>query len=82
MELIKIERKGKQLNTLERYHIRRISKEGCHINDIYNEARNPIFEALQERTPDSSTYTLLKNTEESSMTKLPDIQRNRRNYIA
>jgi hypothetical protein len=46
MEIIKIERKGKHLNTLERYHIYKISKEGIHMNDMHDETYNPIFEVI------------------------------------
>jgi hypothetical protein len=37
MEIIKIERKGKHLNTLEIYHIYKISKEGIHMNDMHDD---------------------------------------------
>jgi hypothetical protein len=43
-----MERKGNHLNTLERYHIYKSSKENLHMNDTYVDIRNPIFEALQE----------------------------------
>jgi hypothetical protein len=46
MEIIKIERKGEHLNTLERYHVYKISKEGIHMNDMHNETYNPIFEVI------------------------------------
>jgi hypothetical protein len=39
---MKIERKGKHLNTLEKYHIYKISKEKIHMNDTYT----PIFEVI------------------------------------
>jgi hypothetical protein len=61
MKIIKAERKGKHLNTLEGYHIQRISKEGLHMNYIHIEARNPVFETLHEKTLDSSTNTLYKH---------------------
>jgi hypothetical protein len=46
MEIMKIERKGKHLNTLEKYHIYKISKEGIHMNDILEETYNPISEIV------------------------------------
>jgi hypothetical protein len=46
MQIMKIERKGKHQNTLEKYHIYRISKEGIHMNDIHDETYNPIFEVI------------------------------------
>jgi hypothetical protein len=46
MQIMKIERKGRHLNTLEKYHIYRISKEEIHMNDIHDETHNPIFEVI------------------------------------
>jgi hypothetical protein len=46
MEIIKIEIKGKHLNTLERCHIYKISKEGIHMNDMHDETYNSIFEVI------------------------------------
>jgi hypothetical protein len=46
MEIMKIERKGKHLNTLEKYHIHKISKEGIHMNDTHDEIYNPIFDVI------------------------------------
>jgi hypothetical protein len=46
MEIMKIERKGKHLNTWEKYHIYKIIKEGIHMNDIHDEIYNPIFEVI------------------------------------
>jgi hypothetical protein len=40
MEIITIEIKGKHLNTLERCHIYKISKEGIHMNDMHDETHN------------------------------------------
>jgi hypothetical protein len=39
-------RKGKYFNTLERYHIYKISKD--NMNDTCNNTHNPIFETLHE----------------------------------
>jgi hypothetical protein len=44
MEIIKIE----NLNTLEKYHIYKANKEGPIMNDMHNEAQNPIFEVLRD----------------------------------
>jgi hypothetical protein len=46
VEIMKIGRKGKHLNTLEKYHIYKISKEGIHMNDIHDETYNPIYEVI------------------------------------
>jgi hypothetical protein len=36
------------MNTLERYHIHKISKNKLHIDDTYIDTHNPIFEILRE----------------------------------
>jgi hypothetical protein len=48
MKIIITGKKGKHLNTLERYHIYRASKEGIHMNDIHMDTRNSIFQAIKE----------------------------------
>jgi hypothetical protein len=48
MDVVTTGRKGEHLNTLERYHIYRISRDNLHMNDTYNDTHNPIFETLQE----------------------------------
>jgi hypothetical protein len=39
-------RKGKHLNTLEKYHIYEVSKKNLHTNDTNIDTYNPIFEEL------------------------------------
>jgi hypothetical protein len=48
MGIITTAKKGRHLNTLERYHIYKLSKEKLHMNDTYIDTYNPIFEVLQE----------------------------------
>jgi hypothetical protein len=48
MKVLKTEKKGKHLNTLEKYHIYKTSKEGLQMNDTYINIHNPIFEVIQE----------------------------------
>jgi hypothetical protein len=48
MDIIKTERKGKYLNTLEKYYIHRIRKDNLHMNDTHINTYNPIFELLNE----------------------------------
>jgi hypothetical protein len=48
MDVIRNGRKGRHLNTLEKYYIYRISKTNVHLNDIYNETQNPIFQEIYE----------------------------------
>jgi hypothetical protein len=47
MKVLKTEKKGKHLNTLEKYHIYKMSK-GLQMNDTYIDIHNPIFEVIQE----------------------------------
>jgi hypothetical protein len=42
--IIKAGEKSKHLNTLEKYHIYKISKNRLHMNDAYIDIYNPIFE--------------------------------------
>jgi hypothetical protein len=46
MEIRKTERKGRYLNTLERYYIYEITKDNLHLNDTNIDIHNPIFKAL------------------------------------
>jgi hypothetical protein len=39
-------RKGKHLNTLQKYHIYEVSKKNLHMNDTNTDPYNPIFEEL------------------------------------
>jgi hypothetical protein len=48
IDVIRYGRKGRHLNTLEKYHIYRISKTNVHLNDTYNETHNTIFQVIYE----------------------------------
>jgi hypothetical protein len=48
MKVLKMQRKGKHLNTLERYYIYEMRKDGLQMNDTYIDTHNPIFEIIQE----------------------------------
>jgi hypothetical protein len=48
MGVIHTGRKGKHLNSLEKYHIYKISKDELHMNDTNFEAHNPIFQVTHE----------------------------------
>jgi hypothetical protein len=50
MEIKTTGRKGKHLNTLERYHIYKDSKKKLHMNDTNIDTYNPIFEELYKTT--------------------------------
>jgi hypothetical protein len=36
------------MNTLERFHIYEISKQGIHVHDMFTDITNPIFETLMQ----------------------------------
>jgi hypothetical protein len=48
MKVIKIQKEGKHLNPLEKYHIYKTSKDGLQMNDTYINNHNPIFKVIQE----------------------------------
>jgi hypothetical protein len=47
-KILKTEKKGEHLNTLEKYHIYMTSKNGLQMNDTYIDTHNPIFEVIQD----------------------------------
>jgi hypothetical protein len=47
-DVIRNGRKGRHLNTLEKYHIYRISKTNAHLNNTNNDTHNPIFQVIYE----------------------------------
>jgi hypothetical protein len=48
MDVIRTGRKGRHLNTLEKYHIYKISRNNLHMNDTHIEAYNPTFQTVCE----------------------------------
>jgi hypothetical protein len=48
IDIIRNGRKGRHLNTLEKYHVYKISKTNIQLNDTYNEMQNPIFQEIYE----------------------------------
>jgi hypothetical protein len=46
--IMKTEKKGKYLNTLEKYHVYKVSRKRLQISDANIDVYNPIFETLQE----------------------------------
>jgi hypothetical protein len=48
MDIIRKGKKGRHLNTLEKYHIYKVSKTNIHLNDTHNEAHNLIFQVMHE----------------------------------
>jgi hypothetical protein len=49
MKIIKVENKGKHLDTLEKYHIFCSYKQRQHLNDNNIDAYNPIFNAIYKQ---------------------------------
>jgi hypothetical protein len=48
MDIVRIQRKGKHLNRLEKYQICRMNKNILHMNDTNIDTHNQIFRPLQE----------------------------------
>jgi hypothetical protein len=48
LDIIGTHRKGKRLNTLEKYYIYKISKDNLQMNDTIADTHNPIFKQLQD----------------------------------
>jgi hypothetical protein len=58
MKVLKSQKKGRHLNTLERYYIYKMRKNGIQMNDACIETHNLIFEIMQEAISDSDTVIL------------------------
>jgi hypothetical protein len=48
MDILKTHKKGKHMNTLEKYHIHKLYKNNLHMNDSVIEANNPVFKTPHE----------------------------------
>jgi hypothetical protein len=48
VDIVRTHKKGKHLNTLEKYHIYIISKNNLHMNDTNIDTHNVVFKTLQE----------------------------------
>jgi hypothetical protein len=46
MDILHFEKKEPLMNTLEQFHIYSLWKENLHLNDIYTNIHNPIFNAI------------------------------------
>jgi hypothetical protein len=46
MDIVKVQEKGKHLNTLEKYHIYKLCKQGIQLNNNCSESQNPIFKEM------------------------------------
>jgi hypothetical protein len=54
MHIIKIERKGKHLDTLEKFHIFCSFKRNKHLNDNNIDTHNPIFNTIYKHNGSST----------------------------
>jgi hypothetical protein len=48
MDVIRTGRKGRRLNTLEKYQIYKISRNNLQMNDTHIKAHKPIFQTVHE----------------------------------
>jgi hypothetical protein len=48
LDVIRKGRRGRHLNTLEKYHIYKISKTNVYLNDTHSETHNPIFQVIHD----------------------------------
>jgi hypothetical protein len=58
MEIIHIEKKGKLLNTLERFHTHNLSKEKVQMNDTYTDTYNHLFDLILKYSHHNNTYPI------------------------
>jgi hypothetical protein len=48
MDIMKIQEKGKHLNTLEKYHMYKLCKQGIQLSNNCAESHNPIFKEIYD----------------------------------
>jgi hypothetical protein len=48
MRVLKMQRKGKHLNTLERYYMHKMRKDRLQMNSACINTHNPIFKIIEE----------------------------------
>jgi hypothetical protein len=58
LDVITMGRKGKHLNTLERYRIYKISKDSLHMNDIYKRHTQPHIRNITRALHKIAAHTL------------------------
>jgi len=56
MNVIHFERKGRMLDTLEKFYIYRETKNGNQINDRLTVQSNPIFETIVKHSPQGGQH--------------------------
>jgi hypothetical protein len=63
MKILHIEKKGPKLNTLERFHMYKMTKKGLQINDTFTDIHNPVSDVLiKTHTEISPSRHHLQNT--------------------
>jgi hypothetical protein len=65
MEIITTGKKGKHLNTLERYYIYKANKEDIQMNDTHRETYNPIFQVIHKLSTEQQHSPPLSPTDHS-----------------
>jgi hypothetical protein len=53
MKVLEHQQKSKKLNTLEQFHIYKLTKSGKQLNEQYTDNHNPIFESLLKIYPNT-----------------------------
>jgi hypothetical protein len=48
MKVVKMRKREKYLNTIQKYHVYELGKSGLHMNDAFCDVYSPTSEALQE----------------------------------
>jgi hypothetical protein len=66
MEILHLDRKGKLMNTWERFHIYKLSKEGIQLNDTYADTHNPIFKIISNQAKKTEHLIFLPLTPTST----------------
>jgi hypothetical protein len=65
MVILHIEKKGRLMNTLEKFYIHKLSKNNLQLNDTYTDINNPIFDleincilvlSLDRKSPSHQTH--------------------------
>jgi hypothetical protein len=46
LDILHFEKKGSLMNTLEQFHIYKLSREGIHLKYTYTDTYNPIFNLI------------------------------------
>jgi hypothetical protein len=75
MNIIKAGKKGKHLNTLEKYYIHRASRNNLQLNDTNIDHNNAMFDTLREIYTGPPTTTAHIETNRDGTTTQPKINK-------